>query len=101
MGVPIEGLELICIELLPQKSKSIFLLGWYRLPSDPITTFDKLDTVLSLLDNERKEIVLEKSAGTTKLHYSTKKRYHVLGILKSLFSSDTRQSMTRRIATER
>ena len=33
--------------------------------------------------------------------YSTKKRYHVLTILKSFFSSDTRQSMKRRIATER
>ena len=43
----------------------------------------------------------EKSVGTTELHYSTKKRYHVLTILKSFFSSDTRQSMKRRIATER
>ena len=33
--------------------------------------------------------------------YSTKKRYHVLDILKSLCSSDTRQGMKRRIATER
>ena len=41
---------------------------------------------------------LEKSVGTTELHYSTKKRYHVLTILTSLFSSDTRQSMKRRNA---
>ena len=33
----------------------------------------------------------EEPVGTTELHYSTKKRYHVLGILKSLFSSDIRQ----------
>ena len=45
--------------------------------------------------------IYEKSVGTTELHYSTKKRYHVLTILKSFFSSDTRQSMKRRIATER
>ena len=46
--------------------------------------------------------VCEKSVGTTELHYSTKKRYHVLTILKSFFvSSDTHQSMKRRIATER
>ena len=45
--------------------------------------------------------ICERSVGTTELHYSTKKRYHVLDILKSLFSSDTRQSMKRRIATER
>ena len=43
----------------------------------------------------------EKSIGTTELHYSTKKRHHVLGILKSSFSFDTCQSMKRRIATER
>ena len=46
-------------------------------------------------------VPFEKSVGTTELHYSTKKRYHVLTILKSFFSSDTRQSMKRRIATER
>ena len=45
--------------------------------------------------------IREKSVGTTELHYSTKKRYHVLTILKSFFSSDTRQSMKRQIATER
>ena len=32
--------------------------------------------------------IREKSVGTTELHYCTKKRYHVLTILKSLFSSD-------------
>ena len=45
--------------------------------------------------------VCEKSVGTTELHYSMKKRYHVLDILKSLFSSDAHQSIKRRIATER
>ena len=34
--------------------------------------------------------ICEKSVGTTELQYSTKKRYHVLDILKSFFSSDTR-----------
>ena len=40
--------------------------------------------------------ICEKSVGTTELHYSTKKRYHALDILKGLFSSDIRQSMKRR-----
>ena len=44
--------------------------------------------------------MFEKSVGTTELHYSMKKRYHVLDILKGLFSSDTHQSMKYRIATE-
>ena len=47
------------------------------------------------------EKLFEKSVGTTELHYSTKKWYHVLDIRKSLFSSDNRQSMKLRIATER
>ena len=34
-------------------------------------------------------------------HYSTKKQYHVLTIMKNFFSSDTRQSMKRRIVTDR
>ena len=35
------------------------------------------------------------------LDYCTKKRKHSFSILKALFSSDTRQSMKRRITTER
>ena len=44
---------------------------------------------------------LTKSTAHSIVKISTKKRYHVLTILKSFFSSDTRQSMKRRIATER
>ena len=43
----------------------------------------------------------EQSVGTIKLHYSAKKRYHVLDILKRFFSSNTHQSMKHRIATKR
>ena len=57
-GVPIEDLELIHIEILPQKCNSFFALAWYRPPSDPIKTFEKLENVLSFLDNEGKEIIL-------------------------------------------
>ena len=58
MDVPIEDLELICIEIFPQKCNSFLVLAWYRPPSDPIRTFKKLENVLSFLDNEGKEIIL-------------------------------------------
>ena len=38
----------------------------------------------------------EYSVGTTDLRYSSKKGEHTLGILKSSFSPETRQSMKRR-----
>ena len=42
----------------------------------------------------------EKSDAITELPYSSKKREHPLSLLKSFFSSDTRQSMKRRIKSE-
>ena len=39
--------------------------------------------------------------GTSEFHYYMKKRKRSFGKLKTLFSSDTRQSMKRRITTER
>ena len=58
MDVPIEDLELICIEIIPQKCSSFFVLACYRPPSDTIRTFEKLETALSFLDKEGKEVVL-------------------------------------------
>ena len=58
MDVPIEDLELICIEILPQKCSSFFVLAWYTPPSDPIRTLEMLETALSFLDKEGKEIIL-------------------------------------------
>ena len=58
VDIPIADLELICIEILPQKCKSFLVLAWYRLPSDPMTTFEKLDIVLSFIDKKGKEIIL-------------------------------------------
>ena len=56
--VPVDGLEIICIEVEPPKSKSFLVLAWYRPPSDPVVSFDKLEKVLSFLDKEGKEIIL-------------------------------------------
>ena len=58
MDVPIEDLELICIEIMPQKCSSPFVLARYRPPRDPIRTFEKLEIALSFLDKEGKEIIL-------------------------------------------
>ena len=56
--VPVDDLEIICIEVEPPKSKSFLVLAWYRPPSDPVASFDKLEKVLSFLDKEGKEIIL-------------------------------------------
>ena len=56
--VPVDDLEITCIEVEPPKSKSFLVLAWYRPPSDPGASFDKLEKVLSFLDKEGKEIIL-------------------------------------------
>ena len=56
--VPVEDLEIICIEVEPPKSRSFLVFAWYRPPSDPVVSFDKLEKVLSFLDKEGKEIIL-------------------------------------------
>ena len=56
--VPTDDLELICIEVEPPKSKSFLVLAWYRPPSGPVGTFNKLEKVLSFLDKEGKEMIL-------------------------------------------
>ena len=52
--VPIDDLETICIEVEPPKSKSSLVLTWYRPPSSPVSSFDKLEKMLSYLDKGRK-----------------------------------------------
>ena len=45
--VPVDDLEIICIEVEPPKSKPFLVLAWYRPPSDPVASFNKLEKVLS------------------------------------------------------
>ena len=45
--IPIDGLELICIEIEPPKSKPFLVITWYQSPSDPVGSFDKLEKVLA------------------------------------------------------
>ena len=56
--VPNNDLELICIQVEPPKSKSFLVLVWWRSPSDPVVSFNKLEKVLSFLDKENQEIIL-------------------------------------------
>ena len=67
--VPVDDLEIICIEVEPPKSKPFLVLAWYRPPSDHVASFDKLEKVLSYLDKEGKEIIL---LGDTNCDFITK-----------------------------
>lgn len=51
---PTDNLELKCIEVEPPKSKSFLVLVWYRPPSGPVGSFNKLQKALSILDKEGK-----------------------------------------------
>ena len=53
-NIPQNGLELICVGILPPKAKSYFIVASYRLPSDPVETFSKLEQILSFLNKEEK-----------------------------------------------
>ena len=50
--VPIDDLEIICIEINPPKSKPFLVFAWYRPPNNPVSSFDKLEQVLLYLDRE-------------------------------------------------
>ena len=46
---------------------------------------NQINSINVKIKNSINKQLIEKSVGTTELHYSTKKRYHVLTILKSFF----------------
>ena len=56
--IPADGLELICIEIEPPKSKPFLVIVWYRPPGDPVGSFGKLEKVLAYLDREGKDMIL-------------------------------------------
>ena len=51
--VPVDDLEIICIEVEPPKRKPFLVLAWCRPPSDPVASFDKLEKVLSYSEKGR------------------------------------------------
>ena len=56
--VPADEHEFVCIEIEPPKSKPFLVIAWYRPPSDPIGSFDKLEKAIAYLDKEDKEMIL-------------------------------------------
>ena len=56
--IPADGLELICIETEPPKSKPFLVIASYRPPGGPIGSFGKLEKALAYLDREGKEMIL-------------------------------------------
>ena len=58
LDIPSDDLELICIEVDPPKSMPFLVLAWYRPPSAPVASFNKLEKALSFLDKEGKEMIL-------------------------------------------
>ena len=46
------------MEIKPPKSRPYIVIVWYRPPSDPVDSFNKLETNLSYLDREGKQIIL-------------------------------------------
>ena len=43
--LPVNQLELICIEIEPPKSRSLFIVAWYRPPSEHVDVFAKLQQI--------------------------------------------------------
>ena len=58
VDLPSEGLELLCVEISTLKSKPFLVVAWYRPPSDPVDSFNKLENALAFLEKESKEIIL-------------------------------------------
>ena len=58
VDVPFEKLELFCVDISPPKRKPFLVVAWYKSPSDPVDSFNKLEKALVFLDQEGKEIIL-------------------------------------------
>ena len=68
--IPHNYLELICVEILPPKAKSYYVVASYRPPSNPVESFSKLEPIISFLDKEEKEVIL---LGDTNCDFTEKK----------------------------
>ena len=66
-NVPISTLEMVCIEITPPSAKQYIVISWYRLPTDNVETFGKLECVLRSLESKDKEFIL---LGDTNCDYS-------------------------------
>ena len=103
--IPLNGLELVCIEIKPVKASPFIVLAWYRPPSDPVATFEKLEQVLQFFERENKEIIvlgdtncdllaIEQEVSLNVEHNNTKRikdLYQLYG-LTQLISEPTRET---------
>ena len=56
--IPVQEIELIYIDIEPQKASHLFVLAWYRPSSDLVNVFIRLEIAISYLDSENKELML-------------------------------------------
>ena len=56
--IPKMSLEIIGVQTTPLRAAPFIIMSWYRPPSDPIDTFDKLEQVMRFLELEGKEVIL-------------------------------------------
>ena len=56
--IPLDGREVVCIEIKPVKASPFIIIAWYPLPREPISTFEKFENILQFLENENKELIL-------------------------------------------
>ena len=47
--LPESDLEFICVEIKPPKSRPYIVIVWYRPPSDPVDSFNKLETIIIII----------------------------------------------------
>ena len=55
---PSDPFELLCIEIVPPRSTPYFAIAWYRPPSSPVGSFDRMERTLANLDREGKNTIL-------------------------------------------
>ena len=102
--LPTHNLELICIEIRPQRCRPFIIISWYRPPNSHVSCFEMLENVLSFLDKEGKEIIL---LGDTNCNFSPEafekdsNSKNLLSIynlfnFKQIINEPTRESMMSR-----
>ena len=56
--VLMNDLEFVCLEVELWKSRSFIVIAWYRPPNRSVDLFPKLESVLSLFENESKDVII-------------------------------------------
>ena len=56
-NLPQHTLELMCLEIVPKRTKPFFVVCWYRPPSSTVDKFNELEDIISYLETFQKEII--------------------------------------------